>query len=118
VSQLVHKQAILKRARRIVVKVGSSLLSADRGLDKRRIRALVRDRASIGLIALAGGLDSCSAGVGRRRGGGVGARLRRLAGRSAEASRGGVGQIDLMSAYKIVRSSRSAHRADSPDVRI
>jgi glutamate 5-kinase len=108
VSQLLHKQVILKRARRIVVKVGSSLLSADRGLDKRRIRALVqelddlrRDRREFLLVT------SGAVAAGRARLG-FAERAPTIPQKQAAAA---VGQIDLMSAYKESFEARGRHIA-------
>ena len=107
-SQLLHKQAILKRARRIVVKVGSSLLSTAHGLDKRRIRALVheldelrRDRREFLLVT------SGAVAAGRAR---LGFAERALTIPQKQAA-AAVGQIDLMSAYKESFEAHGRHIA-------
>jgi glutamate 5-kinase len=44
-TQREYKRTILRRTRRIVVKIGSQILSSSRGLDEGRIEALVRELA-------------------------------------------------------------------------
>jgi glutamate 5-kinase len=44
-TQREYKKTILRRTRRIVVKIGSQILSSSRGLDEGRIEALVRELA-------------------------------------------------------------------------
>ena len=43
-SQLEHKKPILKRGRRVVVKIGSQVLSSSEGIEENRLRGLVRER--------------------------------------------------------------------------
>ena len=55
-TQLARKQTVVKRARRVVVKIGSSLLSAEEGLDlalHRRDKG--SDRAVVWSIAIGEG---------------------------------------------------------------
>jgi len=47
VTQLEHKQPILQRARRIVVKIGSQILSSQDGIEESRLRGLVRQLAEL-----------------------------------------------------------------------
>ena len=42
-----HKKSILRRARRIVVKIGSQILSSSRGIEEARLNALVSDLAAL-----------------------------------------------------------------------
>lgn len=96
-SQIAYKQKLLKRLRRMVVKVGSSLLSADDGLDRARIRALAADiEAAAGerrdcLLVTSGAVAAGRARLGLR------ARPKTIPQKQAAAA---VGQIDLMAAYK------------------
>ncbi len=96
-NQLAHKQRLLKRLRRIVVKVGSSLLSADDGLDPARIRALAADieAATDGrrdcLLVTSGAVAAGRARLGLKE------RAKTIPQKQAAAA---VGQIDLMAAYK------------------
>ena len=47
VTQLEHKKPILKRARRVVVKIGSQILSSQDGIEEARLRGLVRQLAEL-----------------------------------------------------------------------
>ena len=47
VTQLEHKKLILKRARRVVIKIGSSILSGPKGIDRDHIAALVEDGSTL-----------------------------------------------------------------------
>jgi glutamate 5-kinase len=47
VTQLEHKKPILTRARRIVVKIGSQILSSKDGIEEGRLRGLVRQLAEL-----------------------------------------------------------------------
>jgi glutamate 5-kinase len=108
VSQLSHKQALLKRVRRVVVKVGSSLLSAEQGLDRRRIRSLVRELDELAgdrrefLLVTSGAVAAGCARLGLRE------RPRTIPQKQAAAA---VGQIDLMAAYKEFFEARGRHVA-------
>ena len=46
-TQLDHKKQILRRARRIVVKIGSQILSSEGGIEEGRLRGLVRELAEL-----------------------------------------------------------------------
>ena len=46
-TQLEHKKLILKRARRVVVKIGSQILSSQVGIEEARLRGLVRQLADL-----------------------------------------------------------------------
>jgi glutamate 5-kinase len=47
VNQREHKKAILRRARRIVVKIGSQILSSPSGIEEGRLKGLVRELAAL-----------------------------------------------------------------------
>jgi len=47
VTQLEHKKPILARARRVVVKIGSQILSSKDGIEETRLRGLVRQLAEL-----------------------------------------------------------------------
>jgi glutamate 5-kinase len=47
VTQLEHKKPILKRVRRVVVKIGSQILSSHDGIEEARLRGLVRQLAEL-----------------------------------------------------------------------
>jgi len=47
VTQLEHKKSILKRVRRVVVKIGSQILSSKDGIEEARVRGLVRQLADL-----------------------------------------------------------------------
>jgi len=108
VTQLARKQTVLKRARRIVVKIGSSLLSADAGLDLERIRALVREVEELGgnsrqfILVTSGAVAAGRARLGLRE------RPKTIPQKQAAAA---VGQIDLMAAYKECFEARGRHVA-------
>ena len=46
-TQLEHKKPILKRVRRVVVKIGSQILSSQDGIEEARLRGLVRQLAEL-----------------------------------------------------------------------
>lgn len=46
-TQLEHKKQILKHARRVVIKVGSQILSSSEGIEENRLRSLVRELAEL-----------------------------------------------------------------------
>ncbi len=46
-TQLEHKKSILKRVRRVVVKIGSQILSSKDGIEEARVRGLVRQLAEL-----------------------------------------------------------------------
>jgi glutamate 5-kinase len=47
VTQLDYKKQILRRARRVVVKIGSQILSSEGGIEETRLRGLVRELAEL-----------------------------------------------------------------------
>jgi glutamate 5-kinase len=47
VTPLEHKREILRRVRRVVIKIGSQILSSSDGIEESRLRALVRDLAAL-----------------------------------------------------------------------
>jgi glutamate 5-kinase len=108
VRHLEEKQAILKRARRVVVKIGSSLVSADEGLDRRRIRSLSREIHELAgerrefIVVTSGAVAAGRARLGLRE------RPKTIPQKQAAAA---VGQIDLMAAYKEAFEARGRHVA-------
>ena len=107
-THLARKQAVLRRARRIVVKIGSSLLSADAGLDVARVRARVAEVAALGaggrefILVTSGAVAAGRARLGLRE------RPKTIPQKQAAAA---VGQIDLMAAYKECFEARGRHVA-------
>lgn len=107
-SQLAHKARILKEARRVVVKIGSSVLS-DRGkVHAARLDGLARDlsRLSAGgmqLVVVTSG--AVAAGMGRLN---MHRRPRTIPGKQAAAA---VGQITLMALYEAGFSRHGIHVA-------
>jgi glutamate 5-kinase len=108
VSHLARKRQILERTRRVVVKIGSSLLSLDDGLDADRIRTLVHAAAQIAangreVVLVTSG--AVAAGRARLR---LRERPKTIPQKQAAAA---VGQIDLMAAYKDCFEARGRHVA-------
>jgi glutamate 5-kinase len=95
VSQLVHKEPLLRRVRRAVVKIGSNVLADADGLRLPRIRALAGEIAAL----VAGGRQIVVVSSGAVAAGGarLGGRPGRLEWRQAAAA---VGQPSLMAAYE------------------
>ncbi|HVO27465.1 MAG TPA: glutamate 5-kinase [Candidatus Margulisiibacteriota bacterium] len=96
-AQLPHKQRLLRRVRRAVIKIGSSILSTDAGIDRPRLRSLAGEicalrRRGIELLVVSSG----AVAAGRARLGMKG-RPKTLPERQAAAA---VGQIDLMALYE------------------
>ena len=96
-EQQAHKRELFGRLRRIVLKVGSSILSHEDGLAQGRLPSLAAEIAALH----AGGLDvmlvssgAVAAGVARL---GLAARPKTVPQRQAAAA---VGQIDLMALYE------------------
>ena len=103
-SQLAHKEPLLRRVRRAVVKIGSNVLADADGLRLPRIRALAGEIAAL----VAGGRQIVVVSSGAVAAGGarLGGRPGRLEWRQAAAA---VGQPSLMAAYE--RAFRSHERA-------
>ncbi|MCW5893599.1 MAG: glutamate 5-kinase [bacterium] len=93
-EQVAHKAALLRRARRIVVKVGSNVLAGPTGLRLARVRGLATDIAAANaagrdvVLVSSGAVAAGAARLGGRKG--------RLEWRQAAAA---VGQPALMAAY-------------------
>lgn len=102
-GQLVHKASLLRDVRRLVVKIGSAVLSGPHGLDRPRIRRLARSveaaRATGREVIL---VSSGAVAAGRARLG-LDHRPRTIPDLQAVAS---VGQIDLMGAYQAAFAPR------------
>ena len=97
VTQLDHKKQILRRARRVVVKIGSQLLSSQTGIEEARLEELVRDLAGLhsqkkDLIVVSSG--AVAAGMTRLS---VKERPKTIPQKQALAA---VGQIKLMALYE------------------
>ncbi len=96
-SQRKHKQKLLPRVRRVVVKIGSSLLSTADGLDHARIETLAREIHELAsprrefLLVTSGAVAAGRAQLGLR------GRPNTIPQKQAAAA---IGQIDLMAAYK------------------
>lgn len=93
---LVQKHRLLRRVRRAVVKIGSSILSGPSGINHRRLRDLSREicavhAAGVDVVVVSSG--AVAAGMARL---GMTARPKALPQRQAAAA---VGQIDLMALY-------------------
>lgn len=96
-SQLDHKKRFLGRARRVVVKVGSQILSSREGIEEDRIKALVRDLAALHeqhkeIVVVSSG--AVAAGMTRL---GIKERPKTIPQKQALAA---VGQIKLMALYE------------------
>ena len=94
---LTHKQRLLKRVRRAVIKIGSSILSGQTGINRLRLRSLAEEicalhQRGIELVVVSSG--AVAAGMARL---GVTERPKSMPQRQAAAA---VGQIDLMALYK------------------
>jgi glutamate 5-kinase len=95
-DQLLHKQRLLPRVRRAVIKIGSSLLSTTSGIHRERLRSLCKEicglRASgIEIVVVSSGAVAC----GKARFGFE--RAMTVPQRQAAAA---VGQIELMALYE------------------
>ena len=95
--QLEHKKRILKRARRIVVKIGSQILSSADGIQEDRVKDLVRDLAALHdqkkaiVVVSSGAVAAGMTRLGRKE------RPRTIPEKQALAA---VGQIKLMALYE------------------
>ncbi len=107
-SQLTHKRECLRRARRAVVKIGSSLVSGAGGLNRDRIRDLVRELHELGsskldfVVVTSGAIAAGRARLGLRE------RLKTIPQKQAAAA---VGQIDLMAYYEECFAAYGRHVA-------
>jgi glutamate 5-kinase len=95
-GQLQFKAALLRRARRVVIKIGSSILSSATGIDRARLRRMVGEIHAVtgGRQVVVVSSGAVAAGVARL---GLKARPRSMPQRQAAAA---VGQIDLMALYE------------------
>jgi glutamate 5-kinase len=96
-TQLDYKKPILDRARRVVIKIGSQILSSQTGIEEGRVKGLVRDLAALhdkkrDLIVVSSG--AVAAGMTRL---GVKERPKTIPQKQALAA---VGQIKLMALYE------------------
>jgi glutamate 5-kinase len=96
-TQLDYKKPILDRARRVVIKIGSQILSSQAGIEEGRVKGLVRDLARLhdqkrDLIVVSSG--AVAAGMTRL---GVKERPKTIPQKQALAA---VGQIKLMALYE------------------
>ncbi len=96
-TQLEYKKPILRRARRVVVKIGSQLLSSSEGIEEARLKGLVRDLAALHerkkeIVVVSSG--AVAAGMTKL---GVKVRPKTIPQKQALAA---VGQIKLMALYE------------------
>jgi glutamate 5-kinase len=97
VTQRDHKKSILRRARRVVVKIGSQILSSATGIEEARLEALVSDLAALHdqgkeiVVVSSGAVAAGMARLGRRE------RPQSIPEKQALAA---VGQIKLMALYE------------------
>jgi glutamate 5-kinase len=97
VTQLEYKKPILRRARRVVVKIGSRILSSSEGIEEGRFKGLVRDLAALHerkkeIVVVSSG--AVAAGMTKL---GVKERPKTIPQKQALAA---VGQIKLMALYE------------------
>ena len=96
-SQLGHKQRLLRRVRRAVIKIGSSILSGPKGIDRQRLRVLSEEICRLhdqGIAVVVVSSGAVAAGMARL---GMKERPKTVPQRQAAAA---VGQIDLMALYE------------------
>ncbi|HKY07365.1 MAG TPA: glutamate 5-kinase [Candidatus Binatia bacterium] len=92
-----HKRQILRRVRRVVVKIGSQILSSSEGIEESRLRALVRELAALHdqkkeiVVVSSGAVAAGMTRLGRRE------RPKTIPEKQALAA---VGQIKLMALYE------------------
>jgi glutamate 5-kinase len=97
VTQLDYKKRIVQRARRIVVKIGSQILSSAKGIEEARVKGLVRDIAELQnqgkepVVVSSGAVAAGMTRLGRNE------RPRTIPEKQALAA---VGQIRLMALYE------------------
>jgi glutamate 5-kinase len=96
-AQLPHKQRLLRRVRRAVIKIGSSILSTDAGINRPRLRALSQEICGLHeggteiVIVSSGAVAAGRARLGMKQ------PPKTVPQRQAAAA---VGQIDLMALYE------------------
>ncbi|MGH7853915.1 MAG: glutamate 5-kinase [Candidatus Binatia bacterium] len=92
-----HKRQILRRVRRVVIKIGSQILSSSEGIEESRLRALVRDLAALHdqkkeiVVVSSGAVAAGMTRLGRKD------RPKTIPEKQALAA---VGQIKLMALYE------------------
>src|SRR5262245_4980084 len=97
VTQLEHKKPILKRTRRVVIKIGSQILSSGEGMEEGRLRGLVREIAHLHgrkkevVVVSSGAVAAGMTRLGRKE------RPKTIPEKQALAA---VGQIKLMALYE------------------
>jgi glutamate 5-kinase len=97
VTPLEHKRQILRRVRRVVVKIGSQILSSSKGIEESRLRALVRELAALHdqkkeiVVVSSGAVAAGMTRLGRKE------RPKTIPEKQALAA---VGQIRLMTLYE------------------
>jgi glutamate 5-kinase len=97
VTQLEHRKEILSRARRVVVKIGSQILSSADGIEEGRLRGLVRELAELHdrkkeiVVVSSGAVAAGMSRLGRKE------RPKSIPEKQALAA---VGQIKLMALYE------------------
>jgi len=97
IDQLAHKQRLLRRIRRAVIKIGSSILSGSKGINRQRMRSLAEEicalhQQGVSIVVVSSG--AVAAGMARL---GMTTRPKTVPQRQAAAA---VGQIDLMALYE------------------
>jgi glutamate 5-kinase len=97
VTPLEHKRQILRRVRRVVVKIGSQILSSSDGIEESRLRAIVRELAKLHdqkkeiVVVSSGAVAAGMTRLGRKE------RPKTIPEKQALAA---VGQIKLMALYE------------------
>jgi glutamate 5-kinase len=97
VAQLDFKKQIVHRARRVVVKIGSQILSSTKGIEEARVKGLVRDIAELHnqgkkpVVVSSGAVAAGMTRLGRKE------RPKTIPEKQALAA---VGQIRLMALYE------------------
>ena len=96
-TPLEHKRQILRRVRRVVIKIGSQILSSTEGIEESRLRALVRELAALHdqkkeiVVVSSGAVAAGMTRLGRKE------RPKSIPEKQALAA---VGQIKLMALYE------------------
>ena len=96
-TPLEHKRQILRRVRRVVIKIGSQILSSPEGIEESRLRALVRELAALHdqkkeiVVVSSGAVAAGMTRLGRKE------RPKSIPEKQALAA---VGQIKLMALYE------------------